>query len=99
MSEDSAFLRLACRIADNLLATQSETGLFPRPGRDFARTGDEAPQALLHLAAALDGKSSSLPAPILDSRFFHCEHDGYPKERRVIPDKRTYDDVVYYGGR
>jgi len=95
---NSEFLRLASRLADNLLKTQTATGLFPRSGRDWARTGDEIPLALLHLAAALAGKSDRMPAPIRDSRFFHCEYHGpleaYQQKRA---DKRTYDDLVYYG--
>ncbi|MCU0916065.1 MAG: hypothetical protein MUC88_16105 [Planctomycetes bacterium] len=94
------FLRLASRLADNLLRTQTATGLFPQPGRQWARTGDEVPLALLHLAAALAGKSELMPAAMRDSRFFHCEYHGpledYQKKR---DDKRTYDDLVYYGGR
>jgi pectate lyase len=99
-TDDRAFLQLASRVGDNVLKTQSASGLFPRPGRLYARTGDEAPLALLHLAAVLDGKQSLLPPPTLDSRFFHCEFDGpledYQKKRA---DKRTYDDLVFYGGR
>jgi pectate lyase len=99
-TQDRQFLRLASRIADNLLSTQTTTGLFPRPGREWARTGDEIPLALLHLAAALAGRSEQMPAPIRDSRFFHCEYHGpleaYQQKRA---DERTYDDLVYYGGR
>jgi hypothetical protein len=97
-TRDSGLLRLARRVADNILATQSRTGLFPRPGRKYARTGDEAPLALLHLAAAIEGKRSSLPRPIFDARFFHCVYTGrldeYQKKRR---DWRTYDSKVFYG--
>jgi pectate lyase len=93
-------LRLACRIADNELNSQAPSGLFPRPGREYARTGDEIPLALLHLAAALQGKRSVLPAASFDSRFFHCEYHGplepYQQKR---DDKRTYDDLVFYGPR
>jgi pectate lyase len=99
-SQDRQFLRLASRIADNILSMQTATGLFPRPGREWARTGDEIPLALLHLAAAVAGKSEQMPAPIRDSRFFHCEYHG-PLEahQQKRADKRTYDDLVYYGGR
>jgi pectate lyase len=93
-SKNRAFLRLACRVADNLLATQSKTGLFPRSGREYARTGDEVPLAMLHLAGAIEGKAGSLPQPILDERFFHCEFRGKEKRRW---DVRTYDHVVFYG--
>jgi len=93
------FLRLARSIADNLLKMQTPTGLFPRTGRQWARTGDEIPLALLHLAAATKGKSSLLPPPIFDGRFFHCEYHGQlEKHQEKRADKRTYDDYVFYGG-
>ncbi|MDT8299931.1 MAG: hypothetical protein RQ760_00515 [Sedimentisphaerales bacterium] len=98
-TNDAKFLRLACSIADNILSMQTPTGLFPRPGRQWARTGDEIPLALLHLAAAIKGKGSLLPQPILDSRFFHCEYHGQlEKHQQKRADKRTYDHMVFYGG-
>jgi hypothetical protein len=93
------FLMLAAGVGDNLLEMQTPTGLFPRPGRRYARTGDEIPLALLHLAAAIRNKSSLLPPPVLDSRFFHCEYHGpLEKHQQKRADKRTYDDYVFYGG-
>jgi len=98
-TNDVKFLQLACSIADNLLKMQTPTGLFPRPGRQWARTGDEIPLALLHLAGAIKGKGSLLPQPILDSRFFHCEYHGQlEKYQQKRDDKRTYDHMVFYGG-
>jgi len=95
---DRSMLRLACRIADNLLKLQKETGLFPRPGRDYARTGDEIPLALLHLVAVLEGRSDKMPQPAFDSRFFHCEYHGeLDKHQQKRADKRTYDNLVFYG--
>ena len=95
---DERFLRLAGKIGDNLLAMQTDTGLFPRPGRDYARTGDDIPLALLHLAAALAGRRAEIPAAVFDRRFFHCEYHGpleeYQKKRA---DARTYDHYVFYG--
>ena len=91
-------LQVACRIADNLLKLQKETGLFPRPGREFARTGDEIPLASLHLSAALEGRSEEMPPPMFDSRFFHCEYHGELAEhQQKRSDKRTYDNLVFYG--
>ena len=93
-----AMLRRACRVADNLLRTQSPSGLFPRRGRVWARTGDEVPLALAHLAAAIEGKRDRLPPAAFDARFFHCEYDGpleeYQKKRA---DACTYDHNVFYG--
>ena len=98
-TNNAMFLRLACSIADNLLKMQTPTGLFPRSGREWARTGDEIPLALLHLTAAIMGKSSLLPPPIFDSRFFHCEYHGQLEEhQQKRADKRTYDHMVFYGG-
>jgi pectate lyase len=98
ITQDRKFLQLASRIADNILVRQTTTGLFPRDRYSWARTGDEIPLALLHLAAALANKAPLLPPPVRDSRFFHCEYHGelesYQQKRA---DKRTYDDLVYYG--
>jgi hypothetical protein len=97
-TKDEAMLRLACRVGDNLLKRQTKSGLFPLAGREYARTGDEIPLALLHLAGALDGKSSSLPAAVFDGRFFHCEYHGELEEhQKKRNDKRTYDHYVFYG--
>lgn len=93
-----AMLAMARRIADNLLKLQTPTSLFPRSGREYARTGDEIPLALLHLAAALQGKSDRMPPPAFDGRFFHCEYHGPLEEhQKKRADKRTYDNYVFYG--
>jgi pectate lyase len=93
-----SMLTMACRVADNLLELQASTGLFPRPEREYARTGDEIPLALLHLAAALDGKSDKMPPPAFDGRFFHCEYHGPLEEhQKKRADERTYDNYVFYG--
>ena len=94
----TGLLDLAAGVADNALALQSDTGLFPRPGREYARTGDEIPLALLHLAAAIEGKRELLPRAAFDRRFFHCEHDEplQPHQRKRA-DARTYDHYVHYG--
>ncbi len=97
-TSDQRFLKLAGRIADNLLEMQVENGLFPRRGRKWARTGDEIPLALLHLAAAFDGRSHLMPQPVLDSRFFHCEYHGpLADHQKKRADRRTYDHLVFYG--
>ena len=93
-----SILTMACNVADNLLKLQTATGLFPRPGREYARTGDEIPLALLHLAAALQGASDKMPPPVFDSRFFHCEYHGpLAEHQQKRDDKRTYDNYVFYG--
>jgi hypothetical protein len=54
--------------------------------------------ALLHLAAALEGRSEEMPPPVFDSRFFHCEyHGGLAEHQQKRADKRTYDNLVFYG--
>lgn len=95
---DADFVSLARRVADNILKAQTKTGLFPRAGRLWARTGDEAPLAILHLAAALEGKRDAMPPAVFDSRFFHCEYHGELEARqKKRADKRTYDHLVFYG--
>lgn len=96
-TRDDAFLRLAARVGDNLLRWQTRTHLFPRPGRAWARTGDAVPLALLHLAAALEGKSDRLPQPMLDNGYLHCEHDGASGPNPNVQDDRTYDGSLFYG--
>jgi len=95
-----AILQQTCRIADNLLQWQTTNGLFPRPGRNYARTGDEVPLAILHLVAAIEGKQELIPDPMLDIQFFHAIYHGelepYQEKR---DDNRTYDNLVYYGTR
>ena len=95
---DAGYLDLACLVGDNLIETQVDSGLFPRAGREYARTGDDIPLALLHLAAALLERRAELAPAVFDRRFFHCEYHGdleeYQKKRA---DARTYDHNVFYG--
>jgi pectate lyase len=95
---DRRFLTLAARVGDNLRRWQTQTHLFPRPGYAWGRTGDAVPLALLHLAAALDGRSDRLPQPMLDNGYLHCEHDGASGPNPNIQDDRTYDSTIYFGG-
>jgi pectate lyase len=100
VTNDRQFLKLAERVADNCLKRQTRTGLFPRAGRLYARTGDEMPLAILHLAAALSGRESAMPPAMLDNAFFHCEFDGVAGWKAPgVNDKRTYDTTVFYGGK
>ena len=93
-----AILQQACRIADNLLAWQTVNGFFPRPGRNYARTGDEVPLAILHLVAAIEGKQDLIPDPMLDKQFFHAIYHGdLEPHQEKRDDNRTYDNLVYYG--
>ena len=91
-------LQVACRVADNLMEWQTDNGLFPRPGRSYARTGDEVPLAILHLVAAIEGKQDLIPDPMLDTSFFHAIfHDELEPYQEKRDDDRTYDHMVYYG--
>lgn len=95
-----AFLRWSRRVADGILKTQAPSGLFPRSGYSYARTGDDIPLALLHLAAALEGRRQLLPRARYDSRFFHCEFHGPLEEhQQKRADARTYDNLVFFGDR
>jgi pectate lyase len=68
------------------------------PAREYARTGDVIPLALISLAAAIDGRFDELPQPASDAQFFHCPYHGelkpYQKKRN---DPRTYDWLVFFG--
>ncbi len=56
------FLKMACRIADNLLGTQFHKGFFvPSKQHIYARFDCFEPLALLHLVAAMDSKAGSVP--------------------------------------
>lgn len=88
------FLEMAVRIGDNMLAQQSESGLFPLPGREWARTGDEIPLALLHLAAALEKTTEELPAPVSENTGFIS-----PRPDSTGGFERIRDAEILYGYR
>jgi len=102
---DRSMLKLACRIGDNLLKLQSQTGLFPRPGHSYARTGDEVTLVLLHLAEVIERKSDKMPEPTYDYRFFSCWYNhvdkNLPKElaERIenVPGAKYQDNPLFYG--
>lgn len=99
-TSDREFLAGACRVADNLLKLQVKSGLFPRPGREYARTGDEIPLAVLHLAATLGNQESEMPPPVFDTRFFHAQYTApLTDDQKKRADSRTYDNLVFYGDR
>ena len=91
---DLQFLQLATIVADNILAKTFDNGLFPRKKRAYARTGDEIPLALLHLAAAIEGKQNQVPKIKLDQQYFHSTFDGVETKNWK---SRTYDSSVFYG--
>jgi len=39
-----------------------------------------------------------VPVPVFDQQFFHCEYHGeLEKHQQKRDDKRTYDNLVFYG--
>jgi pectate lyase len=93
-----ALLELAVGIGQGLAASQTETGLFARGDRLWARTGDEVPLALLHLAATLAGNREALPQASIDSATFHVRYSGeLDLHQRKPGDARTTDCRVFYG--
>jgi hypothetical protein len=96
-SGDREFLSLAAEIADHIIATHFRNSLFPRKGRDYARTGDEIPLALLHLVAAIENKSDTIPVDKVDSQFYHDVYFGPLEPHQMKPgDARTRDNLVFY---
>ena len=84
-----AWLSLACRIADNLLARQFRNGLFVAgPGAEYARFDSVTPLALLHLDVAVRGLNERLPVYAGGQSYFHCTFEGQG---------RTYDNQAIYG--
>ncbi|MGD8238028.1 MAG: pectate lyase [Armatimonadota bacterium] len=84
----SGYLRLARRIADNILAATFHKGLFTAsPDHPNASFNDITPLALLHLAAAIQGKADAVPAYNAGRAYFHCPYDGMG---------RTYDGSAIY---
>ena len=76
-TDDRSFLKLAGRIADNLLATPDQDRAVSAPGPScMPEPATRFRWRILHLAAALDGRESLLPPPMLDNAFFHCQFDG-----------------------
>ena len=94
---DRNFLKLAARVGDNILGGRTPDRCFPTRYK-YVRTGDEQVLALVHLAAALAGKSRLMPPPARDQQYFHCIHDD-AKKRQVGPgkyDQRTWDWTAVY---
>ena len=72
-----AYLDVAAAVADNVLATRVNNGLFvPSKQHRFTRLNDPAPLALLHLCAALKGTGTALPRYLCSHAYFTCPYDG-----------------------
>ncbi|MFQ5808623.1 MAG: pectate lyase [Armatimonadota bacterium] len=86
-----AYLRLARRIGDNLLAARLNKGFFTAsPDHLYSSFNDITPLALLHLVAAIQGKADAVPAYNGGRSYFHCPYDGMG---------RTYDGSAIYSQR
>jgi len=83
-----AFLQMARRIGDNILASRFHKGFFvPTKRRIYAKFDASEPLVLLHLDAALNKTKAKLPTAWPTRSFFHCPFDGKG---------RTYDNSVIY---
>ena len=88
---NAAYLEIACKVADNLLAAHFHRDLFV-DGRDyrFTRLDRHEPLALLHLVAALRGHHNRVPTYWAGDAFFACRYaDG----------SRRYDNEAIYAQR
>ena len=86
--KDPAWLELARRIADNLLAAEFHQGFFTAgPEVRMCRFDTISPLALLHLHNALAGGNTPLAPYSSGSSYFHCPFDGLG---------RTYDNQAIY---
>ncbi len=88
-TRNRAYLELARRVGDNLLASQFHHGLFV-PSKDhlYCQLDTITPLALLYLEVALQGIEVDLPVYSGSRGMFHCPYEGAG---------RTYDRHVFYG--
>ena len=83
-----AFLNMARRIGDNILASRFHKGFFlPTKRHINAKFDASEPLVLLHLDVAPNNTNAKLPTPWPTRSFFHCPFDGKG---------RTYDNSVIY---
>jgi ankyrin repeat protein len=97
-TKDNAFLMSAQRVADNIVAARTHDRCLPKD-YFYVRTGDEAMLAVLHLAAALQGKSQKIPQPRADRQYFHCAFSGAVGSGRTLTDPRVWDEPLIYSKR
>jgi pectate lyase len=93
MTARRAYLDLACRVADNILASRFENGLFTGgPELLYTRTSGPAPLAMLHLAATLRGGPDQVPVFRAGHQYWNCEihstDKNYAFDQRVIYNQR-----------
>lgn len=88
LTRNRAYLDLALRIGDNLVAAQFHGGFFvPTPRHLYTKFDTITPLALLYLDATLRGEADRLPFYAGGNSFFHCDYEGRG---------RTYDGEEIY---
>ncbi len=86
--EESAYLEMAKRIAENILAQKFHNGFFVQSDEHaHVRFDDSEPFALLSLVAVLRGKPEAMPLYANGSSYIHGRFDG---------EGRTYDHQVIW---
>ena len=76
-TQNEAYLDIAKRIGDNIVKDRFHEGFFTRSERHpFAKFDRAEPLALLHLAAAMEGKSDSVPAYCGGAGFYAAAYDS-----------------------
>jgi pectate lyase len=87
-TQDDAFLKMARRVGDNIIASRFHKGFFvPTKKHIYAKFDAIEPLVLLHLNAALKGDRNKLPTVWPTRSYFHCPFDGKG---------RTYDNNAIY---
>ncbi len=90
-SDDPAYLALAARLGDNILAQRFHNGFFlPSGTHKHANFNTVEPLAQLALEATLRGEPDLVPRWNSGRGFFHCPHDGRG---------RTTDQSVLWNAR
>jgi ankyrin repeat protein len=97
-TKDKSFLVLARRVADNILAGRTEDKCLPKDYY-YVRTVDESMLAVLHLVAALQGRSQKIPKPKVDRQYFNCAFSGAVGSGRTDTDDRVWDQPLIYDKR
>ena len=84
----AAFLKMAGRIGENILASRFHKGFFvPTKKHIYAKFDAVEPLVLLHLDVALNNSKAVLPRVWPTRSYFHCPFDGKG---------RTYDNSAIY---
>jgi len=86
---DTSLVKLACRVADNILDKRFHNGLFTQePNQAYGKFDELAPLALLQLVAVSQKKTSQVPDAWPGMSYFQCGYEGLG---------RTKDNLIIYG--